>query len=301
MSKSNGFVPPPAPPEAHRKPRRKKAAPTVNGVPLVPVSAVASDLPARLKSKVAIVGFAPHNTLTPFADPEWEIWGINRLHVQMPNGRFDRWFELHDLDDYKDANGVEDASHFGFLRAFPEVFVRPIDVGTHDLPNAKPFPLDALLREFTPYFTNTISYLVALAILMGYEEIGLWGVDMAQDQMLQMEFGEQRPSVEYFLGIAAGREIKVTIPDGADLLVAAYLYGFGDPSPLRAKLEWRFQELNGRKDAIKQQLAQMDAQKIGMVAHLNQLDGAMQDSHYLLRNILPAMKSQEFAEGKEPK
>lgn len=285
------FVPPPPKPNHGR--RRSK--PTIEAVQAAQTAAIPTRVvPQRRKDKVAIVGFAPHNVLTPFDSDEWELWGINRLHAVLPGKQWARWFELHALDDYVDDKGQRDEQHFGFLRSFPgDLYIRPADIGQHGLVNAQPFPLDSLLAEFVPYFTNTISYLVALAIQMGFEEIGLWGVDMAQDHALQMEFGEQRPSVEYFLGVAAGRGIKVTIPDGADLLTAAYLYGFGEPSPLRGKLEWRLRELDGRKQQLKAQISGLDNQKTQMVAHLNQLDGAMQDAQYLLRNILPGESKQK--------
>ena len=114
---------PPAPPKAHRKNAARKKKPAAEK----PAEAV-FELPARLKNKVAIVGFAPHNTQTPFADDTWEIWGINRLYSVL-QGRFDRWFEIHALEDYETPEHVE------WLKQFHgEIFLRSADLHLHDLP-----------------------------------------------------------------------------------------------------------------------------------------------------------------------
>ena len=43
------------------------------------------------------------------------------------------------------------------------------------------------------------------------------------------EWQNQRPSCEYFIGMAEGMGIKVTIPDEADLLKTRFIYGFEEP------------------------------------------------------------------------
>ena len=49
----------------------------------------------------------------------------------------------------------------------------------------------------------------------------MYGVDMAQDTLLAAEYSEQRPSCEYFIGLAEGAGIRVDIPGGSDLLGGA--------------------------------------------------------------------------------
>jgi hypothetical protein len=93
------------------------------------------------------------------------------------------------------------------------------------VPTSVEYPVQKMIDEFGSYFTNTISWEIALAISEGFEEIHIYGVDMAVDT----EYHHQRPSCEYFLGIAAGRGIKIHIPDQADLLKTRFLYGFQEP------------------------------------------------------------------------
>lgn len=114
-----------------------------------------------------------------------------------------------------------------------------------DIPNAIRYPIEDMITEFDPqkrlhvwkepfknsyaldwngYLTNSVSYMIAIAIHAGYEEIGIYGVDMAQ--IAGGEYSMQRASCEYYVGIAVGRGIKVTIPASADLLKTRMIYGF---------------------------------------------------------------------------
>jgi hypothetical protein len=108
------------------------------------------------------------------------------------------------------------------------------------------------------YFTNSISYLIALAIyeLKGVEQgsiIGLWGVDMAQQGLqsgsvagwFTSEYARQRPSVEYWLGIAEGLGIKIHVPDQSDILKTACIYGYQHTDAFK-KFVTRQKELQGR-------------------------------------------------------
>lgn len=241
----------------------------------------------RIRDKVAIVGFAEgHRDLTPFDDPEWEVWGINRLHAQMPDKRFDRWFELHNLDMYD-----QDEEHKAFLRTFPgDVYIRPEDVDKLEIPNAVPYPKAAILDAFVPYFTNTVSWLIALALMMEHHTIGIWGVDMAQDTLMTAEYSAQRPSCEYFMGICSGRGINLVLPEGTDLLKATHLYGFEEPAMIAHSIE-RLKELDGRKDQFKRRVAEIDAERANAISAIQQLDGAMQEVQYRLKNFTPNTES----------
>jgi hypothetical protein len=248
-----------------------------------------------MKDKVAIVGFADgHRHLAPYADPDFEIWGLNRLHANQP-GRWSRWFELHDLSLYTGEKGAPpDTEHLEFLRTFPgPVYLRAQDMGRIMCPSAVPYPLTAILRDYPPYFNNSISYMIALAISMGYKEIHLYGVDMAQDGVFvkDSEYRAQRPSCELFIGIALGRGITVFKPPGSDLLISDHLYGFEDGSVMMMKRVARIAELARRKNQPREALAQLDAQraamesqywaqKINLVAAINQMDGAINEAIY---------------------
>ena len=254
----------------------------------LPAEVKVSPNPLALKTKnVAVVGFSEgHIKEAPFGDNDWELWGINRLHTvdDAKEQTFDRWFNLHDLEKFHG----EDKEHLDFLVGFQgPVYLRPQDVGKYPIPNAVPFPWEEMVARFGRYFNNTISWLLAYGIVLEPKQMGIYGVDMAQDAILNAEYSQQRPSCEFFIGVASGMGIPVHLPSGSDLLKSTHLYGFEDADPLTEKLMSRMAEVGQRKEQAKAHLATLQAQTLEVTAAINQLDGAMQDQQYLIRNWVP--------------
>jgi len=180
---------------------------------------------ARPYKKVAIVGFADTRSDAPYNDPSWEIWGLNDLHSSIP--RYDRWFDIHTREnideDVKLGRTPSDKCGLGGLSKL-NVPIYMQDKYA-DVPNSIKFPLKEIVDKFGDYFTNSISYMTALAIFEGYNEISIYGVDMA----VGSEYVDQRPSCEYFIGLARGAGIKVYIPPASDLCKARFMYAFDAP------------------------------------------------------------------------
>jgi hypothetical protein len=136
------------------------------------------------------------------------------------------------------------------------------------------YPLAAVLERFPAgYFTNTIAYMIGLAIALGAEEIGIYGVDMA----LGSEYGHQRPSCEYLIGLARGMGIRVHVPATCDLLKTPYLYAFGQADAWTVRMEAKRRELVARMAGFER--AKQDAQ--GMATGLA---GAVDLLDWILRN-----------------
>lgn len=190
------------------------------------------------KDCVAIVGCADSKNKTPFhlAD-QYEFWGVNNLHLTIPRAPWSRWFETHQITMLPNGQYLR--------RGKPDFRGQPVNLylqslqnlgipiymqqPLHLVPNAVRYPLEEILAKYPrKYFTNTISYMIALALEHGFKRIGLYGVDMAVSSQLrqQNEYGHQRPSCEYFIGIAEGRGVQVDIPDESDLLKTNFLYSF---------------------------------------------------------------------------
>lgn len=139
---------------------------------------LAASVPAEAprRTKVAILGFTQSFQKAPFGDPSWEIWGLNELYMFVP--RWDRWFELHSRAVYEaDKTRVSDHVQKLMGMTCPVYMHQRWD----DIPGSVPYPLDAIIQRFGNYFTNTISYMLALAIMEGFTEIGVYGVDMCHD------------------------------------------------------------------------------------------------------------------------
>jgi hypothetical protein len=206
--------------------------------------------------KVFIVGCAPSRDLVPWDEVKAgkaEAWGVNNLFHSMPLEQypFTRFFEIHHIDKLEDGT---------MRRRFDPVFRGQkvneyLAGGTHpqtgehikgladlnipvymqklwpEVPNAVVYPLEQMVAQFGDYFTNTISFELALAITEGFEEIHVYGVDMAvsSKMFLHNEYSQQRPSCEFFLGIAMGKGIKIFIPDTSDLLKTRFMYAYEEP------------------------------------------------------------------------
>ncbi len=212
--------------------------------------------------KIAIIGKAPDTQkLAPIDDASWEVWILNTSGVNQEVSRWDRHFELHDIELTKDpAYG----GYYDWMRQQERpIYLR--DEPPDDFVNGVQFPLGHILESLSgcagrKYLTNTVSLMVALAIyehMQGpeaVEEIGLFGVNMAQHGIANAashagiftsEYARQRPSVEYWLGIANGKGIRVTIPDASDILKSPAIYGY-HTSDASKKLVVRKKELEQR-------------------------------------------------------
>ncbi|GAG52607.1 unnamed protein product, partial [marine sediment metagenome] len=190
--------------------------------------------PERTRDKVCIVGCSDSCKQTPFdrAD-EFEFWGVNNLMWTLPGQAWTRWFEIHQIEQNEQGiwerrgdpnfrNLTVDQYLDQLAKLNIPIFMREINP---KVPTSILMPYDALADKFGRYFTNTISWEIAMGIAMGFKEIRIYGVDMAVDT----EYGHQRPSCEYFLGVAAGLGIKIWIPDTCDLLKTRFLYGKEEP------------------------------------------------------------------------
>lgn len=199
----------------------------------------------RTRQNVAIVGFAPGSMTQVrafFDDPNWEIWGINQLYITFPMmaEKATRWFQIHRRESYE-RNVDRDHSHHAWLqnqRKFPIY----MEEQQPDVPMSVAMPWQALIEKFGSYFTNSISWEIALAVHEGFKRIALYGIDMAQDN----EYTYERPSVEYFLGWARGSGIEVIIPAESDLLKTMWIYPLENSNPFRERIEGRMRELRQR-------------------------------------------------------
>jgi hypothetical protein len=177
--------------------------------------------------KVAIVGFAPSTRdKAPYNNPEWEIWVLNEYKTILPNGgasNITKHFELHHRSTVLDSKRNKD--YIDDLRSstVPIYMTEKHD----DIPMSVEYPLQDIIKALgTDYFTNSISYMIAMAVYEGVEELAIYGVDMAQEE----EYAKERPSVEYFVGYARARGIPVFIPPESDICKVPYLYGFQEES-----------------------------------------------------------------------
>jgi len=225
--------------------------------------------------KIAIIGKAPSSRhLAPYDDPSWEIWTLSDLVPQGQAPRFDVHFELHPLHWIR-PNEPYWQWLTGLCPSDKPVLMAELSA---DVPAGRRYPIHDVLRYFRRrYFTNTVTYMIALAIMERPAVIGVWGVDMAQTK----EYRNQRPSCEWLLGWAEGAGIEVVLPGECDLLKTPFLYGFEHMgSEMRTKWEARNKELHERHRRQAQKIQELDATRQQIVENILRLEGAIDSQEY---------------------
>jgi hypothetical protein len=172
----------------------------------------------------------------------WEIaptdeicWGFNTHILQRP---YSVIFDMHDIEA---ELGEKDQTSWKVpKKERKEVLTRGLDRCERDGTtvfslgrvgkNCIPYPLEEVKREFSSfrfkgdYFSCGVSYAIALAIYQGATRIDLWGMFLTN----KGEYAYQKPSIEFWIGVAIGRGIEVKIHGRSHLLVNknGRLYGY---------------------------------------------------------------------------
>lgn len=158
--------------------------------------------------KVILIGKGPGWENAPM---EGETWGVNDLILRRP---VKLTFDIHPisnvLKEYPEE--IEEINRLG---------IPVITSMKHKLlPTAIVFPIDEMPSR---YFNNSIAYMIAYAIYKGATEIEMYGVAL----LLGDEHAYQRPCVEFWIGYAVAKGIKVTIhePTTIECFKLQELYG----------------------------------------------------------------------------
>ena len=275
--------------------------------------------------RIEVIGYTESRKEAHWGDPSWEKWLCNDLARFCPN-EWHRIYDVHAVADIK-----KDAAHDAFLKGGSRAIEdggnntvsldgRPVYVFKADpeWPTAQLVPKDELTDAFGDYFSNSISWMVAHAMLeireaaqktadiklaaagehaktqgqsvedfFGQTSIGLhaafmhdyeaqcaihvYGVDMATAG----EYGGQRPSCEWILGVAQGRGIETHVPISSDLFKVAAMYGAENDSAMYAKFTERRDELNKRAKALQQNIENAQTQ-------FAQIQGALETTNYVI-------------------
>ena len=164
------------------------------------------------QERIALVGKHPATAmLAPFADASWQIWTLNNGPRGLGLPRWDVLFELHDY--HFGERGCPDYRRFLADSARDKLVftARPHAV----CPEALVFPREEIEAAYAKkLFSSTFAWMLAMAIEIDPEEIGLYGIELLEGS----EYARQRPGMHYLIGYAEGRGIRVTIPPVSKLL-----------------------------------------------------------------------------------
>lgn len=166
--------------------------------------------------KVAIIARGPSSSEYPGEEEFDEIWILNAIAL-FHKGKVDKLFIM---DDLKLRMPFYSPDNEKFIEIILRDWTGEV-ITSHkyeEYPdNIKEFPLHDCVKQFGlipgTAFYSTTDYMIALAIMEGFNEINLYGVD---NNFLPGQGLEQmRSSLALWIGIATGRGVKVTVAAGS--------------------------------------------------------------------------------------
>lgn len=248
--------------------------------------------------RVAIVGFCQDSRdWVRYEDESLECWGLNRGYIFQR--RAERWYDMHSpAIRYNPSR--RPGNHTDWLKQFPgPVYMHEADP---EIPNSVTYPLAQVAEAVAgniyrvdkegvvnsavdePYLTSSIAQQIALAIAEGYDEIHLYGIDLNTDS----EYAWQKPGVEYMIGVAAGKGIKVVLPDNCPLL-KGNIYGRGYLSPKGENMS--LEQLQARAKA-------QDKERAHVTQQLHALQGARKELEFIQSQMVPGIDHERLDERK---
>jgi len=163
------------------------------------------------KDELTICAMGNTRKFCPF---DTETWAVNMGYYQIFQiyGHFEKTFLTH--TQVHDVHG-RGAFNWGDFNKLAEAGIEVYN--THKVKglNSTLYPFKRISKKFnTEYFSNTISYMIALAIDMGYKKINFYGCDM----MTTSEYAWEKGGLEYWLGRCHGMGIETFVAEGSSLL-----------------------------------------------------------------------------------
>ena len=149
-----------------------------------------------------------------------ETWGINSLGNVI---ECDRIFHMDDVRIQEiRAEAQPESNIAAMLRWLKTTEIPVVTSRPHpDYPALEPFPLIEVLNQFQfGYFNSTAAYAVAYALWIGVEKISIFGCDYTYPNAHDAEKG--RACVEFWLGMAAERDVRLVVPKTSTLLDAIH-------------------------------------------------------------------------------
>jgi len=237
--------------------------------------------------KVCFLGSATSSrSLAPFDDPDWEIWATGPGCHNDPEfkGRFDRWFEFHDMAMNDPKYGtVLDPYYFEWLQDVakekPVYYKPPLYEGLTGIE----FPWDEITAKHSGYFLDsTVAEMMALLYDYGkdVEEIGIWGIDFATDEERQ----KQRKGAKHFIELFKLAGVPCYIPEVSEMAFDPLPYPM--ESKLSKKVTNQINLLIPQRESNAKMLSSLEEQVAELKLHKSRIDGTMQTLEHFKENLV---------------
>lgn len=189
--------------------------------------------------------------------------------------RIDKVFELHEERTWKNYESM--------IKEYHERFPNTIFYMQREYPGlefAKTFPLDkiqdSIPNQFLKrYFTNTMAYMIAYAVMTGYKVLNLFGINLCVEEE---EYSMQRACAEAWLGYAIGKGVTINIAQPSALLANSYMYGYEGHKDVQIKLVQT-------KEQIKLGVEELEKRFAAVKEDLDSQKGSLRMAEYLIREF----------------
>jgi hypothetical protein len=145
-------------------------------------------------------------------DTTREKWIVSSAYALLPNAHVDKIFQLHRPDVWEPWTS----------RVLDKLVVSHVSPGFE---SCERLPVGTLIVQFGPIFASSISWMLGYALLLGYVDIAICGVDMEAGG----EYGLQRDYLFYLMGIAA-QQANISIPTSNGISMPPITYGIEERS-----------------------------------------------------------------------
>ena len=219
-------------------------------------------------------GDAPYDMQLDGAEYVYDIWGINTALVKEEVKRLDVCFEMHPKRYWGIPAVTDRLNDFGGRVIMQDHY--------DQISKSEAYPYDEVKKKYhldvmgdNLYVTNTVTWMLLMALEEGYTDISLYGIHMAHET----EYAYQRASCSWVLGIIhgwilEGKPYKLYMPEESQLLKAEYEYGFKEPTK-------QMQYLQGRIAGMKNGIEQADSQIKSLTISKWKTEGAMSEDQHL--------------------
>lgn len=235
------------------------------------------------KRPLAIVGTAGSSGAAPYdeeinGEPLYEIWCGSTALVKDDVKRCDRAFEMHPKRYWGQIVVTDRLNQFK----------GPVYMQDHydEIPNSVRYPYEEVRKQFylptmgeNLYVTNTITWMILLAIYEGYRDVSLYGVHMAHET----EYAYQRASCSWAIGILQGmqmmgEDIKIHIHEDSQILRAEYEYGYHEPTA-------QMQYVKSRIDGFTKGLSQAENEIKDLQVRVYRTQGAREEARHMYEKL----------------
>lgn len=171
--------------------------------------------------KLALLGSTDNLVYAPWFDPSWTLAAHPCCRPRCKREP-DWYFDLHRPECFTKEKKRWNPLYYTWLKQLQTpIFMQE---NWPEIPLAVKYPLERILAEFRAYFTNHVSYMIALAMTEGVTHIGLYGCQYSADA----EHSTQRDSMTYWLGRFEQYGGTVVIPPRGNTVLRSpwLLYGY---------------------------------------------------------------------------